>query len=151
MKKVISLALALILLLSLAGLVACNGGDTADNGATPADENGAPSGSAGLTWNDMPLYSGANQVQKGNWAIPADEEGWAEVEWRYYETDDSADEVAAFYKSQMTAKGWEEMLWMDAEGVAWAYYSKNDEKDGAMFWCGEEEGDTFFALMRAAQ
>ena len=104
-----------------------------------------------MTWNDIPLYSGAEQVQKGSWAIPPEQGEWAKVEWRYYETGDSVDDVAAFYKSQMPGQGWQEVVWMEAEGVVWGYYSKNDEADGAMFWCGSEEGETFFALMRATQ
>ena len=158
MKKAISLVLALVLILGLVGLVACGGnGDEADNGttATPTagNETEAPSSNSGLTWNDMPIYSGADQVQKGNWAIPADEEGWSKVEWRYYETGDGTANVIAFYKSEMPDQGWEEIMWMEAEGIAYAYYSKNNEADGAMFWCGldEDENKTVFALMRATQ
>lgn len=135
MKKVILLALVLVTVLGLGGLAACKGGGN----------------EAKETWGDIPLYPGAKQAQKGSWEIPPEQGEWAEVEWRYYETDDSADDVAAFYQSQMPNQGWEEILWMEAEGIAWGYYSKNDEKDGAMFWCGSEEGRTFFALMRASQ
>ena len=39
----------------------------------------------------------------------------------------------------------------EAEGVAWAYYSKNGEEDGAMFWVASDEGETFFALMRSTK
>jgi hypothetical protein len=161
-KKVALIMSILIITLSCVGLVACGGGDGNGNGngakptatATPTTtptSTSAPSG--GLTWDDIPLYSGASQVQKGSWAIPAEQGEWSKVEWRYYETGDSTDDVASFYKSSMPGKGWDEMMWMEAEGIAWAYYTKNNEKDGAMFWCSldEEENKTLFALMRATQ
>ena len=162
MKKAALITFGLIVALSCIGLVAC-GGDNG-NGAEPTDTatptttptattTPTTTPSSGLTWEDIPLYSGASQVQKGSWALPAEQGEWSKVEWRYYETNDSTDDVASFYKSNMPGKGWDEMMWMEAEGIAWAYYTKNSEKDGAMFWCSldEEENKTLFALMRATQ
>jgi len=157
LKKVMSLLVALIIVLGCFSFVACGGGE--ENGTakpsngdktTPAKEEQAPS-NGGLTWTDMPIYSGAKQAQKGSWSIPVEEGEWSHVEWRYYETGDSADKVASFYKSQMPGKGWHEDMWMEAEGIAWAFYTKNNEADGAMFWVSSEEGETFFALMRATE
>ena len=163
MKKLIYLALALILMIGTIGLSACggNGGET-DNSpeAAPADETpasndetGEPSSGDGMTWSDIPVYPGADQSQQASWtmAIPADEEGWSDVAWRYYETSDSSNDVIDFYKDEMPDNGWDEMSWMEASGYAVGYYVKNNEQDGAMFWCGEEDGKTVFALMRSAQ
>ena len=146
----------MLLLLGCVGLVACGGGEEngteeTSNGDTtlPADDEPAPSGT--LTWSDIPTYPGATVAQKGSWAIPAEQGEWSKMEWRYYETRDTADDVAAFYKSRMPGNGWNETMWMEAEGMAWAYYTKNGENDGAMFWSASEEGETFFALMRATK
>jgi hypothetical protein len=141
--------------LGLAGLTAC-GGDNGDTGngtvATPAATEEESSGSgSGFTWSDMPVYPGADQIQKGSWAIPAEEGEYSKAEWRYYETGDDTSEVSSYYKSEMPDNGWEEMMWMEAEGIAYGYYSKNSEDDGAMFWCSVEDSQTVFALMRASR
>jgi len=156
LKKSISLFIVLLLVLGCVGFIACGGGEengeeeTANGDADlPEDDDSAPSGT--LTWGDIPTYPGASQVQKGSWGIPPEQGEWSKMEWRYYETGDSADDVAAYYKSRMLTNGWSETMWMEAEGIAWAYYTKNGEKDGAMFWTASEEGETFFALMRATQ
>ena len=160
MKKLIAYVLVIILALGCIGLVACGNGEEEEEVAPPPveeeeeaptkEETEPPSGGE-LSWRDMPVYSGADQVQKGGWAVPPAQGEWSEVEWRYYETGDSASKVASFYRDKMPDEGWEEMMWMEAEGVAWAFYTKNGEKNGAMFWVASDEGETVFALMRAAQ
>ena len=159
LKKAMSIFIVLLVVLGCFGFVACGGGE--ENGAAetangditppvdPVDDESEPSGT--LSWGDIPTYPGASQVQKGSWAIPAEQGEWSKMEWRYYETRDSADDVAAYYKSRMPGNGWSETMWMEAEGIAWAYYTKNGENDGAMFWTASDEGETFFALMRATQ
>jgi len=160
LKKVISVALALVLMLGCVGLVACGGGG-GEGGTAPPPSNGGvtapsegeatPPSGGGLTWNDMPVYSGAKQVQKGSWSIPSEEGEWSKMEWRYYETKDSVSKVTSFYKSQMPGKGWQETTWMEIEEMSWGYYSKNNEQDGAIVSIGFDEGKTFIALMRATQ
>jgi hypothetical protein len=161
MKKVISLVLVLVIMLGCVGLTACGGEKGEGVGTTPPTngeptapaEKETPSSGGGLTWNDMPVYPGANQITKGTWTIPPAEEGdYSKVEWRYYETGDSASDVAAFYKSQMPSKGWEEIGWMEMQDMSWGIYNKNNEEDAAMVWTGSgEEGKTVIALMRATK
>ena len=158
MKKVVSLVLVVAIMLSSVGLVACGGGGGATppppsegEAAPPSEEEPTPTPAEGLSWNDMPVYSGAKQVTKGSWTVPPAEGEWSKVEWRYYETGDSVSEVVAFYKSQMPGKGWQEMAWMEMPEVSWGYYGKNDEQDGAMVWTGSDDGKTFIALMRASK
>jgi hypothetical protein len=166
LKKIALITLVLILVLGSFGLAACGGGDEGDDTTAietevtaeettdePEEETPTPAQSGDLTWNDMPVYSGASQIQKGSWAIPAEQGEWSKVEWRYFETSDGTNNVASFYRAEMLDKGWTEMMWMEAEGIAWAYYTKNGEKDGAMFWCSfdEDEDITIFAVMRATQ
>jgi hypothetical protein len=160
MKRVISFILVMILLAGCVGLVACGtkkGGETETPTSTPTPtptttptSTTTPSG-GGLTWNDMPIYSGAGQIQKGSWSIPPAEGDYSKFEWRYYEVKDSLDKVAAFYKSQMPAKGWEEQAWMEVQEVNWGMYNKNDEKDAAMVWVSSQEGKTVIALWRGTK
>ncbi|HEY98519.1 MAG TPA: hypothetical protein G4O16_10125 [Dehalococcoidia bacterium] len=162
MKKV-SLVFAVLAVLSLVVVGACGG----DNGTqettkpsssqttqpTSAPQSTQPSngGGGGLTWNDMPVYGGADQIQRGTWSIPADEGDYSKVEWRYYETGDDLDDVVNFYKDKMPDNGWTEVMWMDAGDVAWGMYMKNNEKDAAYVWMMAEGGDTVIALMRATE
>jgi hypothetical protein len=165
MKKITLITIVLALILGCIGLAACGGdndkGTTSTPSSTPASSPAQTSktvstsaaSSGGNLWGDMPVYSGASQIQKGNWAIPADEGEFSKVEWRYYETKDKADDVAAFFKSKMPGNGWTEAMWMDAGGISYGYFNKNDEKDGAMFWCSydQEKNKTIFAVMRGTK
>jgi hypothetical protein len=117
----------------------------------PTTTQSSGNGGGGLTWNDMPVYGGADQIQKGSWSIPADEGDYSKVEWRYYETGDDIGDVVDFYKDKMPDNGWDEMMWMDIMEAAYGYYTKNSEKDAAMIWMAEEDGDTVIAMMRAAE
>ena len=156
MKKVISLVLVVVMMLGCIGLVACGGGEevgqppTEEEEAPPTEEEAPPSG-VGLTWADMPVYPGANQVTQATWSIPQEEGDFSKIEWRYYETGDSVSTVTDFYKSEMPGKGWEETFWMETDEMRWGYYAKNNEQDGAMVWVGFDEGKTFIALMRATE
>jgi len=159
LKKVVSLVLVVAVMLSSVGLVACGGGEgvtppppsEGETAPPPSEEEAPPPSGGAVTWNDVPIYSGAKQVTKGSWTIPPEEGEWSKVEWRYYETGDSVSTVVAFYKSQMPGKGWQELVWMEMEEVSWGYYGKNDEQDGAMVWTGSDEGKTFIAIMRATK
>ncbi len=160
MKKGISLLLVVIMLIGGVSLIACGekeSGTTQEPTQTPSSPSvpsptqTTPSPVGGLTWNDMPIYSGAAQIQKGSWAIPPAEGDYSRFEWRYYETNDSLDKVAAFYRSQMPAKGWKEMGWMEVPEMNWGMYNKNDEKDAAMIWVNFQDGKTVVALWRATK
>jgi hypothetical protein len=165
MKK-ISLLFVVIAVLALVLVGACGGNDEEETTAATTTATTAPAttttsappttqpsngGNGELTWNDMPIYGGADQIQKGSWSIPADEGDYSKVEWRYYETGDSIDDVVDFYKDKMPDNGWTEMMWMDVMEAAWGFYTKNNEKDGAYVWMMEEDGDTVIALMRATE
>ena len=83
--------------------------------------------------------------------IPSDEGDYSKVEWHYYETGDNIDSVVNFYQDKMPDNGWDEMMWMDIEDVAYGMYTKNNEADAAMIWMMEEDGDTVIAMMRASE
>lgn len=161
MKKGISLLLVVVLVLGCVGLFACGDKEsettqepsqTSSTPSTPSPTETTPSPAGGLTWNDMPVYSGANQIQKGSWAIPPAEGDYSKFEWRYYETKDNLDNVAAFYKGQMSVKGWGEEMWMEAsQQMYWGMYTKNGEKDAAMVWGSFQDGKTVIAMWRATK
>ena len=165
MKKGISLVFVFMLILACVGVAACSGGGTEaptpaasptpssseTNGQAEAVATPASTGS-GFTWNDIPVYGGAKQLQEMNWSIPPAEGDYTEVEWRYYETNDSPASVLAYYKSNMPGNGWgEHEGWMEMPELTMGIYSKNNEKDSAIIWIAAEEGKTVFALMRASQ
>jgi hypothetical protein len=99
----------------------------------------------------MPVYAGAGQIQKGSWSIPPAEGDYAKFEWRYYESSASLDQVSAFYKSEMPAKGWAEQGWMEVQEMHWGMYNKNNENDAAMVWVTNQEGKTVIAMWRASK
>ena len=146
MKKVMPLLLILFSMLGFSCLVACGGG------------SGIPSSVAGLNWDDIPVYAGAKQIQEATWAIPPTEGDWSKVEWRYYRMDDDVNEmtenvrmVTMFYKMEMPKNGWKEIEQMQTQDMSWGYYAKNNEKDGATVWIGNDDGKAVFAIMRATK
>ncbi len=162
MKRLTALVLIVIMALSCISLVACgNGGDTPvspapEQAATPEEATTpeeaipkitVPSGNS--FWSNIPIYPGANEVQKLSWAIPPAEGDFSRVEWHYYETGDQMTAVSAFYKGEMVSSGWQEMGWTEMPEMNWGMYTKNNEEDAAMIWVATEEGKTMFALMRA--
>ncbi len=147
-----------LLVISSIGLTACSGSQAATPNpiltTTSAADKPAGNGSSnvsGLTWNDMPLYSGASQMQSGTYAVPAIQGEYNKTEWRYYETKDTPDQVGAFYKGQMTSKGWTEQGWAEAPGTKWGSYTKNNENDVAAVWISSMGTKTIFGLLRGSK
>ena len=111
--------------------------------ATKTAEAQEPSGGGGGgSLGDVPVYPGADKT--GDYSgsdVPLpllgeglDTEEYKTSEWAVYETGDSVDDVAAFYKSKMPDNGWKEENWFDTsigDGVAWGGYTKNDGDNAA--------------------
>lgn len=160
MRRTISLLLVVVITLGCIGFAACGDGEEKEttpppsseqtNNQTPQQAESSTSG-GDLSWSDVPVYSGAKQVQKGSWSIPPAEGDYSKVEWRYYETSDNVSNVVSFYKDKMPGKGWEQMGWMEMPEMNWGMYNKNNEQDAAMVWICSEDGKTFIALMRASK
>ena len=169
MKTILSFLVVLLILAGCIGMIACGepddepemstpGGQEEEEAPPPTDEEeeeeeeeedeAPPPSGGGFTWNDMPVYPGAKQIQKGSWSIPPQEGEWSKTEWRYYESNASVGTIVDYYKSEMTENGWENLMWMEMEEVSWAMYHKNNEQDGAMIWVAADNGDTVFSLMR---
>lgn len=154
--------LVMVVALGLTGLVACGGGGTevaeeegegeVTGEAQEEEGNGGQPSGGGGTWNDIPVYSGVNQIAQWEWATPGELGDWSKVEWRYYKTNAAVSAVSNFYKSQMSDYGWQQSMWTEGgEMTGWGFFMKNNEKDGAMIWCIAEGGDTLLALMRGWQ
>ena len=157
MKKLTSLMLVFILALSCVSLVACGSGEkeearpetvpTAEREAKPSPMPEEKPASGGLTWDDMPIYPGADTDEE-IWSSMS-EEGGAQRETRPYWTEDSFDKVVDFYKSEMPKNGWDQMMWTDAGELANGVYSKNNDQDGAQVVITDNrEGETAIQLTR---
>ena len=59
--------------------------------------------------------------------------------------------VTMFYKMEMPKNGWKEIDQMQTQDISWGCYIKNNEKDGAIVWIGNDDGKTVFALMRSTK
>ncbi len=157
--KRISLILVVIAVLALVLVVACGGDNgeeettAATSAATTTAQTTQPSngGGEGLTWNDMPVYGGADQIEEFTMTFSPDEAEYSEFEWRYYETGADVEDVIDFYKDKMPDNGWEEVMWMEAGDIAYGMIMKNNEKDAAMVWIATEGGDTLVGLWRASE
>jgi hypothetical protein len=169
MKKV-TLVFVIISVLALLLVGSC-GGDGDNEETTPAQTSAqtsaqttqptsseaepttdsSSSGNGGFTWDDVPIYGGADEIHEFNISIPPEEGEYSKVEWRYYETGDDIDDVIDFYKDKMQDNGWDEMMWMDMDVIAYGMFVKNNEADAAMVWLSGEEGETLIALWRASE
>ena len=135
-QKALGIMMVVVLLTTVC-LAAC-GGDNGGNGDTTTtttttaattavqtteSTTAQPSngGGDGFTWNDMPIYPGADQVQEFSISIPPEDEDYTDVEWRYYECGASVEDVVDFYKDKMPDNGWEDQIWRgeDQPGDAW--------------------------------
>ena len=118
---------------------------------TTTEESNGGNGGGGFTWDDVPIYGGASEIQEFNISIPPEEGEYSRVEWRYYETGDDIDDVIDFYQDKMPDYDWDEMAWIDAMEIAYGMYMKNNEADAAMIWLAAENGDTMIGLWRASE
>jgi hypothetical protein len=148
-----------VLALVFAG--ACGGNGTATEDETTAgettqlteteDETTPDNGDGNLTWNDMPIYSGAGQIQEFSMSFSPNTGEYAEYEWRYYECSADAADVIDFYRDAMGDNGWDETMWLDAGDAAYGMYTKNNEDDAALVWIADDGGTTLIGLWRAAK
>ena len=123
--------------------------------ATETAEAEQPSGGGGASLGDVPVYPGAEKT--GDYSgsdVPLpllgeglDTEEYKTSEWAVYETGDSVDDVAAFYKSKMPDNGWKEENWFDTSvlggGAAWGSYTRDNGDTAA--WVvvgGSDDGKT---------
>ena len=99
---------ALIAGIGLAGCSPKQDGTTQAPTAAPAPagvQAGTPAAPVSISWPDIPLYPSLRQIEKASQPFPP-ATGYVKAEFRVYQTGDSLEKVAAFYKGQMPGKGW---------------------------------------------
>ena len=115
-----------------------------------------PSGGGGgsATLDDVPVYPGADKTgdfSSDDIPLPligggdVDLEDWELSEWATYETDDSWETVADFYRDKMPDSGWEEEGWSDFSfegGVAWGSYTRDGGDSAAWVFVSGTEDQT---------
>ena len=128
--------------------------ETGEVAETPKPEKTEePSGGGGgASLGDVPVYPGADKTGEysGDSPIPLlgeglDTEDYKDAQWAVYETGDSVDDVANFYKDKMPDNGWDEESWFDTsvgDGAAWGGYTRNDGDTAAWVFIGAGDGQT---------
>lgn len=166
MKKFIYLIIILVLGLSCLGIAACDSGDD-DDGATaeatmvdtseatenpteePTEESTDTLTSSGFTWDDIPIYPGANEAEEFSMSVGGAEYGdFERIEWRYYDVDAAVDDVASFYEDEMPDYDWDEVMTMNLGEMAWNYWEKSGGDTGAYIGVAENDGDTILWMWR---
>ena len=161
-NKLLTIILSLLLISSI-GLIGCGGNDSPPEPTQAAPQTSTPtqqaaavsqtttqSSSSGNLWSDMPIYSGATEVQQWNMTMPpADESEYSKAEWRYYQTGDALSTVSDYYKNTMKSKGWEEQMWISSGEINTGMYMKNGENDAAFITVVSEDGKTMIGMWRA--
>ena len=121
---------------------------------TKTPEANEPSGGGGgATLSDIPVYPGADKTgdySSSDAPLPLfggdlDVEEWEDSEWAVYETGDSVDDVAAFYKDKMPDNGWDEEGWFDTsvlEGAAWGSYTRDGGDSAAWVFVSGTDDQT---------
>lgn len=126
---------------------------------TQAGEQGAqPQGEetvGGFTWNDVPLYPGAEKDEEALDMGGTSNEG-VRMEVRHFQTNDGFDKVVEFYISQMPESGWEDTQWFDQQqttegwSVSKAVFGKNDWHDSATIEITDKgQGTVYLTLLRS--
>jgi len=157
MKKMVSIILTMVLIAGTISLMACGSSEEVENDQAATEEEESSheeteeTSSQSEWWSDVPVYAGAKEIQKGSWAIPADDGEFSKVTWKYYECSDSAAKVSAYYKDEMPEEDWNETFWMESQDTSWGYYYKNNQEDGAMVWVSTDGNKTIIAVMRGGQ
>ncbi len=151
------LMLVISALLVGVGLVGCspkNDGATPTPATTPAPSEKTPAKTVpsvvSPAWPDIPIYSSLRQVQKASQPLPM-ATGYANAEFRVYETTDSLEKVAAFYKGQMPAKGWTETPLTETPQIFMGMYTRNNEAEIAWVWIVFNGSNTEVILGRASK
>ncbi|MDY6912140.1 MAG: hypothetical protein SVM79_07300 [Chloroflexota bacterium] len=122
---------------------------TPTEGEEPTAEEPVSAATPGeFTWDDMPVYPGAE----------TDEMSWTSVQSadfqmgiRIYTTNDSVDDVADFYRSEMPQNGWDENMFMQAGGMVTGVFTKNADLVGATVIIESDGGVTTFSLQRTQE
>ena len=121
---------------------------------TPEADEPSSGGGGDATRGDIPVSPGADKTgdfSSDDIPLPligggdVDLEDWELSEWATYETDDSWETVADFYRDKMPDSGWEEEGWSDFSfegGVAWGSYTRDGGDSAAWVFVSGTEDQT---------
>lgn len=157
MQRLLVLTLVSTMALGSMCLVACGG----EGENTPAQEESdetieeptedeteeptAEATSSEFTWDDVPVYPGAEADQSSWTSVEMD---GTKIETHLYTTTDSSDDVVDFYRSEMPDNGWEDAAFVQSGNVAQAAFTKHDEQDTATILIDCEEEVVTISLTR---
>jgi len=130
--------------------------ETRESEKTP-EKTPEPSGGGGASLGDVPAYPGAEKTAEYTGSdvplpVPGgdlDVDEYEDAEWAAYETSDSVDDVAAFYKDKMADNGWEEESWFDLTfggGAAWGTFTRDNGDSAAWVFVGGDEEQTVITV-----
>ena len=96
-----------------------------------------------FNWDDIPVYPGAIDMEEFSMSFPGAQTGdYEKIEWRYYATGDSLDDVSSFYADSMPGNGWDETATMNMGDAFWSYWSKDNGDTGAYIAVVNDDGET---------
>jgi len=152
MRKLTTLALVMALVLSGLALAACDGKGEEGSASSSEETTAKKPDKGGSAFDDIPIYPGAKKVQKAE-GTPAkgmfDSREYANVEHRAYETGDSPDKVADFYKKQMPKNGWTKLVFQKyPEGSYMGAWVKGGKGTGAQISISDRKGSTYIGIIR---
>jgi len=95
----------------------------------------------GDLWSDVPMYPNVEKAEDEGFSIsvPGDP-SFSQAEWRFYGSTDDYAKVVDFYKNEIPAKGWNKMMWMEADEMSWGSFEKNNESRIVMVYIVNDEG-----------
>lgn len=145
MRRAIVYSLMLALILGALTAMACGGkkeqapsGEATEEAAGTTEETGGSkevTAKSGRGWSDIPEYKGASKSrQEGEVSLPAAARGeYERAETRWYETDDSWEQVHEYYLERMPREGWTKMMAMKyPEGSGISVWRKDDGDRGCV-------------------
>ena len=150
------LALTLILSLACLNIIGCGGGEKKESApATEQEAKGtttlAPreeTAAVALTWEQIPVYPGASLEEE---FTITDNPQYELFERRLYKTQEAPKKIDAFYRDQMSKKGWKSFGHYEMDGVFESTWGTKDKN--ILCWVKTKEtrlgGSTDINILRA--
>jgi hypothetical protein len=120
--------------------------------SNPATSSASSGGTSGDLWSDIPIYNGANQVQRiSGQQAGGSKDSLKAVEWRFFETSADVTTVSSFYQTQMPTKGWTKTVWMDMGPLSQGTFQKNSENRECLVQVAGDQGKTTISIMSGSK
>jgi len=157
MKRLLFLVFALVLVTACGAVVGCGGGgggvaDEIQNqqGQPQVEEQQSTSTSDESSGGpgDIPVYPGADRIAK----VDTEDDSLSvtrTIEQLIYYTDDSAEEVAVFYRDKMKDNGWDETAWAEMQEGYIGSYEKGQYTTATVSITPDVNGKTAITIIWA--